>query len=139
MRNRAHIAGRLATVLLLALWATQPMLAALHAQEHAHRYCPTHRAFEEVPGSPGSPPAALLAGLPAFERQAPALPGGALLHEECAFYAASTREELPSQEAAEPVVLACLEVSRPATAPPRAHSTLSALDTAPKASPPVRA
>jgi hypothetical protein len=139
MRHRAHIAGRLATALLVALWAAQPVLAALHAQEHAHRYCPTHRAFEEVSARPGSSPAELLADLPAFEQQAPSLPGGSLLHEACAFYAAGTREELASHEEARPLVLAHLEVSRPATAPPHPHRALSALDTAPKASPPVRA
>ncbi len=125
-------------MLLVVLWAAQPVLSALHAQEHAHRYCPTHRAFEEVPGGPGSS-AALLAELPAFENQAPTLPEGMRPHEECAFYSASKREEIASHEAAGPIILACIEVSQPATAPPRAHTTLSALDTAPKASPPVRA
>jgi hypothetical protein len=60
-----------------------------------------------------------------------------LRHEECAFVSVSTREELPDPEA-RPAIQTCLAVSRPATAPPRPLTSLSILDTAPKASPPAR-
>jgi hypothetical protein len=137
MRLRAHIAAHLIAPLLVVLWVAQPLIAIAHAQEHAHRYCPTHRAFEEASGSKGPARAAKVLEAKGFEKQTPTAPGGTLLHEECAFVSIGTREELTSPEV-QPVVQACLEVSRPATAPPRARSSLSILDTAPKASPPAR-
>lgn len=137
MRIRASIAGRLIATLLVVLWVAQPLIAIAHAQEHAHRYCPTHRAFEESSGSGGMARAAWMLDARALEKQAPATPGGTLKHEECAFVSVSTREELTSP-GLQPVIQACLEVGRPATAPPRPRSSLSVLDTAPKASPPAR-
>ncbi len=138
MRMRAHIAGHLVATLLVVLWVAQPLIAIAHAQEHVHRYCPTHRAFEESPANKGTALSALLRDARAFEKVPPAAPGGSLKHEECVFVSVSTREELtsPAQELC--VVQACLEVSRPATAPPRPRCSLSVLDTAPKASPPAR-
>ncbi|HEY0094636.1 MAG TPA: hypothetical protein VGB96_09940 [Archangium sp.] len=137
MRIRAHIAGHLIATLLVVLWVAQPLIAIAHAQEHAHRYCPTHRAFEEASGNGSTASAAQLLDARAFEKQTPAAPGGTLKHEECAFVSVSTRDEVTSPEV-QPVIQACLEVSRPATAPPRPQSSLSVLDTAPKASPPAR-
>jgi hypothetical protein len=138
MRLRAHIAGHLIATLLVALWVAQPMLGVLHAREHVHRYCPTHRAFEESSTKGGAALSAQLRDAKAFEKLPPA-PGGALRHEECAFISASTREDLPGPDVLPGTVQrACLEVSRPATAPPRPLSSLSVLDTAPKASPPAR-
>ncbi|MCY1076933.1 hypothetical protein [Archangium lansingense] len=138
MRIRAHIAGHLIATLLVVLWVAQPLIAIAHAQEHVHRYCPTHRAFEESSANKGTALSALLRDASAFEKQPPAAPGGSLKHEECAFVSVSSRDELTSPVQAVPVVQACLEVSRPATAPPRPRSSLSILDTAPKASPPAR-
>ena len=138
MRIRAHIAGQLITTLLVVLWIAQPLIAIEHAREHVHRYCPTHRAFEESPASRGTALSAQLRDARAFEKLPPAASGGALKHEECAFVSVSTREELASAEQSPCIVQACLEVSRPATAPPRPQSSLSVLDTAPKASPPAR-
>jgi hypothetical protein len=138
MRIRAHITGHLIATLLVVLWVAQPLIAIAHAQEHVHRYCPTHRAFEESPANKGTALSALLRDTRAFEKLPPAVPGGSLKHEECAFVSVSTRDELPGSEQAQPVVQACLEVSRPATAPPRPQCPLSVLDTAPKASPPAR-
>jgi hypothetical protein len=138
MRIRAHIAGHLIATLLVVLWVAQPLIAIAHAQEHAHRYCPTHRAFEEASGNGSTVGAARLLDAMAFEKQPPAVPGGTLLHEECAFVPVSTRDELTSPEQVQAVLQTCLEVSRPATAPPQPQSSLSVLDTAPKASPPAR-
>jgi hypothetical protein len=135
MRFRAHIAGHLLATLLVAIWMAQPLLAIVHAQEHVHRYCPTHRAFEEASANGGSARAAQVRDSRAVEK-VPAAPGGTLRHEECAFVSASPRQEPPAPEV-QTAVQACLEVSRPATAPPRALSSLSVLDIAPKASPPA--
>lgn len=137
MRSRAHISGQLTATLLVALWIVQPLLAIVHAQEHVHRYCPTHRAFEESSASAGSALSAQVRDASAVEKLPPASPMGALRHEECTFASVSTRAELPGPEV-QPVIQVCLETSRPATAPPRALGSLSILDIAPKASPPAR-
>ena len=136
MRYRDHIAGRLAATLLVVFWVAQPVFAVAHAQEHAHRYCPAHRAFEEAASSGGSSSTEQAREARTFEQQPPAAPGS-LRHETCAFVPASTREELPGPTEVQPAVQACLRVSPPATAPPRPRSSLSVLDTAPKASPPA--
>jgi hypothetical protein len=136
MRYRDHIAGRLAATLLVVFWVAQPVFAIAHAQEHAHRYCPAHRAFEEASASESTSVAEQAREALSFEQQPPAAPGS-LLHEACAFVSASTREELPGPDEVQPAIQACLCVSPPATAPPRPHSSLSILDTAPKASPPA--
>jgi hypothetical protein len=135
MRYRDPIAGRLAATLLVVFWVAQPVLAIAHAREHAHRYCPAHRAFEETSLSGGTSLAEQAREVRSFEQQPPASPG-TLRHQECAFVPASTREELQGPEV-QPVLQACLVVSPPATAPPRPLSSLSVLDTAPKASPPA--
>jgi hypothetical protein len=137
MRLRAHIAGHLIATLLVALWVAQPILGVLHAREHVHRYCPTHRAFEESSTKGGTALSAQLLDAKTFEKLPPS-PGGPLRHEECAFASVSTRQELPGPDGQAVVQQACLEVSRPATAPPRSLCSLSVLDTAPKASPPAR-
>jgi hypothetical protein len=136
MRDRALIAGRLTATLLVVFWVAQPVFAIAHAQEHAHRYCPAHRAFEEASTSEGTSLAERTREARTFEQQPPAA-SGTLRHETCAFVPASTREERPSPEV-QPLLQTCLTVSPPATAPPRAFSSLSVLDTAPKASPPAR-
>jgi hypothetical protein len=137
MRSRSHIAGHLAALLLVAIWVAQPLLAIVHAQEHIHRYCPTHRAFEESSAGPGTALSALIRDASAIDKLPPAFPSGTLRHEECTFASLSTYEELPGPKV-QPVIQVCLETSRPATAPPRPRCSLSPLDTAPKASPPAR-
>ncbi|WP_239469848.1 hypothetical protein [Archangium violaceum] len=134
---RSHIAGHLLALLVVAVWIVQPLIAIAHAREHVHRYCPTHRAFEEASANGGTARATWIRNAKALEKQPPAA-FGPLLHEECAFVSVSAREELPGPPEVQPVVQACLEVSLPATAPPRPLCALSVLDTAPKASPPAR-
>lgn len=136
MRYRDPIAGRLAATLLVVFWLAQPVFAIAHAQEHAHRYCPAHRAFEEASTNGGTSVAQQAREARTFEQQPPAAPGS-LRHEECAFVSASTREELPGPTEVQLPVQTCLCVSQPATAPPRPRSSLSVLATAPKASPPA--
>lgn len=137
MRHPAHIAvGRLAATLLVVLWVAQPLLAIAHTREHVHRYCPTHRAFEEASMGGAQASAMKVRDVGAIETQPPA-PLGSLRHEECTIITASSREQLVGPGTWS-VVQDCLEVSRPATAPPRPLHPLSALDTAPKASPPAR-
>jgi hypothetical protein len=133
---RAHIAVHLVALLVVTMWVAQPLLAIAHAREHVHRYCPTHRAFEEASVNKGTARATWVQDAESLEKQLPAT-AGTPRHEQCAFIAVGTTEELPGPEV-QPVVQACLEVSRPATAPPWPRCSLSVLDTAPKASPPAR-
>jgi hypothetical protein len=137
MRSRAYIAGRLTATLLVVFWAAQPVLAIAHAQAHAHRYCPEHQAFEDAPRGTGAGLGTLSTDRGTVELRSPVfVEAHRPLHEECAVLTGSTRETLTGPPLSL-VVLTCLEVSRPATAPPRAFSSLAVLDTAPKASPPA--
>lgn len=40
--------------LFVALFASAPLVAALHADDHAHVYCAEHQAIEESTGAPQS-------------------------------------------------------------------------------------
>ncbi|MFY1825017.1 hypothetical protein ACN47A_03825 [Myxococcus fulvus] len=40
--------ARACAATLAVLWLALPLVGALHADEHAHRYCAEHRAFEEL-------------------------------------------------------------------------------------------
>ncbi len=138
MRTRAYIAGRLTATLLVVFWVAQPVLAIAHAQAHAHRYCPEHKAFEDAPRGTGAGLETLSTDRGTVELRAPLfMEAHRPLHEECAVLTGSTREMVPGPGPS-PIVMACLEVSHPATAPPRAFSSLAILDTAPKGSPPAR-
>ncbi|MFP2932807.1 hypothetical protein ACLESO_48215 [Pyxidicoccus sp. 3LG] len=140
MLQRAHTLARYTATLLVALWACQPLGALLHARDaHAHRFCPQHQAFEETASGTGTGLSRLAA------QRAPqltALPeagsdSARLTHEACPLVSSSSSNELLASRPAS-LVLEHLEVSRPATAPPRASPPLSVLATAPKASPPSR-
>jgi hypothetical protein len=138
MRSRAYIAGRLTATLLVVFWAAQPVLAIAHAQAHAHRYCPEHRAFEDAPRGTGAGLGTPDTDRGMVELRAPVfMEAHRPLHEECAVLTGSTRETFWGPGLSS-VVMTCLEVSHPATAPPRAFSSLAILDTAPKSSPPAR-
>ena len=138
MRTRAYIAGRLTATLLVVFWAAQPVLAIAHAQAHAHRYCPEHQAFEDAPRGTGAGLGTLSTDRGTVELRAPLfMEAHRPLHEECAALTGSMRETLLGPGPS-PVVMTCLEATHPATAPPRAFSSLAILDTAPKASPPAR-
>lgn len=127
-------------MLLVALWAAQPLSALLHAEEHAHRFCPEHRTFEETPRGTGQLMAQGTEDGPAFASSAvPASDFARPAHEACPVLSSSTREEALA-EGVLTAIERSLDESHPATAPPlRAFSSLSVLDTAPKSSPPARA
>lgn len=140
MLNRAATFRRYSATLLVALWCL-PLLGALahHSQEHAHRYCQKHQAFEDMARGGGTK--APLS--PEVVAQLTAATSGMqgshrLAHEACPLLSSSTRDELLLLETAT-VVSVCLAVSRPATAPPRPLSSLPILSTAPKSSPPAHA
>jgi hypothetical protein len=140
MLQHAHTFARCTAMLLIALWALQPMGALLHGKEaHAHRFCPQHQAFEETAGGTGTglsrlaaERSPLLTALPAAGTDA-----ARLTHDDCPLLTSSSRDEAPASRA-ETLLLEHLAASRPATAPPRVSPPLSVLATAPKASPPAR-
>ena len=70
MRSRAHIAGPLLAPLLVVLWLAQSLVMLGHGQEHGHRYCPAHSAFEEAPAASGLTSGEPLAEGPAVEKPA---------------------------------------------------------------------
>ncbi|MBF5041277.1 MULTISPECIES: hypothetical protein [Myxococcaceae] len=134
--------GRTAALLLLALWAVEPVATWVHYGDHTHLYCATHQTFEE--GQRFGP--AQAAWTPAAEAvaqltQAPpaALDTAPRLHEACSVPGCGARHLAVLGARVErvlgPSLLSSSGVApRTVPAPP-----LSALDTAPKASPPARA
>ncbi|OJH38214.1 hypothetical protein [Cystobacter ferrugineus] len=139
MRSRVHTAGPLIAPLLVVLWVIQSVLALAHFQEHSHRYCAVHGSFEEASSSGGAARWVRFQEERAVERQ-PAASEGALRHEACDFLASSERPQWTgSPPPATSLVATCLEVNPPVTESPRALSSLSVLDLAPKVSPPARA
>ena len=109
--------GRLIATLLVVLWVAQPLLAIAHAREHVHRYCPTHRAFEEASTDGARRAPRRCRDARAIETLPPALLGslksrGVHLHHR-------QRPGAAGGPPGQSVVQDCLEVSRPATAPPR--------------------
>jgi hypothetical protein len=138
MRSPAAIARRYTATLLVALWVMPWVMALTHSQDHAHRYCLEHQAFEDAARGTGQVAAHPQGDIP--QLTAVPTPQGAphLAHESCPLPSAGLRDEAPHSEA-HAVITACLAVSRPATAPPRALSSVPILATAPKSSPPAHA
>ncbi len=138
MLDRAPTFRRSIAMMLVALWMLPLVAAVAHSREHGHRYCQEHQAFEEMTRSAGQSvlgttgEALLLTSVPA-----PATATPPALHESCPLLTAGARDEVPSAELAYSFGER-LDVSRPATAPPGALSSLPILATAPKASPPAR-
>jgi hypothetical protein len=139
MRSRAPIAGPLIAPFLVALWVLQSLLALAHFQDHTHRYCAVHGAFEEAPAYRGAPLAPHFQEELAFERQ-PAPQEAALRHEACDVLASAEREQWTGGPIpALPFLEVAPERSPPVRESPRALSSLTILDRAPKVSPPARA
>lgn len=136
MRLRPLPTGQFIALLMAVLWVMQPVLGLVHARAHAHLYCPTHHAFEEASATGSSSRTSARQSPLSIEKRTDVSPAAAR-HVACAFESTQRSPQLAPPEV-QPVVRRCLEVSRPATAPPRASSSLSALDTAPKGSPPAR-
>jgi hypothetical protein len=140
MLKRATTLGRCTAMLLIALWAAQPLGTVMHSGAHAHRFCPEHRTFEEASRGTGqlltrgSEDTSTLSS-----RAADVADTGRSTHEACPLLTSGTREDGLTDEGVL-IVEPALDESHPATAPPlRAHTSLSVLDTAPKSSPPARA
>lgn len=140
MLKRATTLGRCTAMLLVALWAAQPLGTFAHSGTHAHRFCPEHRTFEETTRGTGQ----LLSHAAEGDATLSARPADVAdtsrsTHEACPLVSAGTREDVLTAERVI-IVAAGLDASHPATAPPlRAHTSLSILATAPKSSPPARA
>lgn len=138
MHSPATILRRYTATLLVALWVMPWMMALVHSQEHAHRYCLEHQAFEDAAWGSGESNLQAAGERAQFSSVPAPVKAPHLAHESCPLPPGGMRDEAPNPEPLS-IITACLAVSRPATAPPRALSSLPILATAPKSSPPVRA
>jgi hypothetical protein len=140
MTDRTATLRSYTAMLLVALWALQPLVAAMHSREHAHRFCQTHHAFEEAARGTGQTQAWRTNSGPVLAGARAAMGVEAVLstHEACPLGTASTRSAVQTSEAVT-VVEDCLSTSILATAPPGSLCSVPILATAPKASPPARA
>ena len=139
MTDRLSTLQSYTAALLVALWALQPVVTVLHAQEHAHRFCPEHQTFEETARGSGqwqsrrsnSPPvlAALRVDLGRDSLRS--------THEACPLQAAGPRGDAQTSETVSEIA-ECLGTSLCATAPPGSQCSVPILATAPKSSPPAR-
>ena len=126
-------------MMLVALWAFQPLVTAVHSREHAHRYCPAHQTFEETARGPGQSQTQRVHGVPVLTavRAEPGADGVLSTHETCPLLTASARGDAQASER-ETVIEDYLSTSLLATAPPGSLCSVPILATAPKASPPAR-
>jgi hypothetical protein len=126
--------------LLVALWALQPVVTVLHAQEHAHRFCPEHRTFEETARGSEQWQSRRSTSAPVLAALRVDLGRDSLrsTHEACPLQTAGTRGDVQTSERVS-VVSECLGTSLCATAPPGSRCSVPILATAPKSSPPARA
>jgi hypothetical protein len=140
MTDRTTMIRSYTAMMLVALWAFQPLVTAVHSREHAHRFCPEHQTFEETARGTVQSQSRRINSVPVLG--AVRAEGGvdAVLstHEACPLLTASTRGDAQSSET-ETVVADCLSTSLLATAPPGSLCSVPILATAPKASPPARA
>jgi hypothetical protein len=140
MTDRASTHRSCTAMLLVALWALQPVVAGVHSREHAHRFCPEHQTFEETARGAGqwqsrrANSAPVLAALRAETGADPVRS----THEACPLQPAGTRGDAQPSERAT-VAAAYLATGLLATAPPGSLCSVPILATAPKASPPARA
>ncbi|KFE62174.1 hypothetical protein [Hyalangium minutum] len=140
MTDRLSTLQSYTTALLVALWALHPVVTVLHAQEHAHRYCPEHQTFEETVRGSGQWQSRHTQSAPVLT----ALRGDTgrdslrSTHEACPLQTAGTRGEMHVAEIVCEVA-ECLGTSLCATAPPGSRCSVPILATAPKSSPPARA
>ncbi|HVG57073.1 MAG TPA: hypothetical protein VNA24_00860 [Hyalangium sp.] len=140
MTDRTAIFRSYTVMLLVALWAFQPLVTALHSQEHAHRFCPEHQTFEETARGTGQFQSRRANSVPVLAalRTDLDLDSVRSTHEACPLLTASPRgDEQVSETVTE--VADCLSTSQLATAPLGSLCSVPILATAPKASPPARA
>jgi hypothetical protein len=140
MIDRTAILRSYTATLLVALWAFQPLVTAIHSREHAHRFCQTHQTFEEAARGSSQAQARRANSVPVLAGVRADLGVDAVLsaHEACPLSTAGSRSAVQSSEMVT-VVEACLSTSLMATAPPGSLCSVPILARAPKASPPARA
>jgi hypothetical protein len=146
LNGRAPMTDRLSplrsytAMLLVALWALQPVMTAIHSKEHAHRFCLEHQTFEETARGSGqwqswrSNSGPVLADV----RDDTGLDALRSTHEACPLQTAGTRGDVQTSERVSEVA-ECLGTSLRATAPPGSRCSVPILATAPKSSPPAHA
>lgn len=140
MTDRAAMIRSYTAMMLVALWAFQPLVTAVHSREHAHRFCPEHQTFEETARGTVQSQSRRANSVPVLGAVRAELGVDAVLstHEACPLLTASARGDAQSSETAT-VIADCLSTSLLATAPPGSLCSVPILATAPKASPPARA
>jgi hypothetical protein len=140
MIDRTATLRRFTATLLVALWAVQPLVAVVHSQQHAHRFCPEHQTFEETARGSGQVQARRSSSTPVILSVRPqsGVDSPLSTHEACPLQTAGTRGYAQAS-ATVTSVAEYLATSLMATAPPRALSSIPLLATAPKLSPPARA
>jgi hypothetical protein len=140
MTDRAAILRSYTAMLLVALWAFQPLVTALHSREHAHRFCPEHQTFEETARGTGRLQTRRANSVPVLAALRADLGTDSVrpAHETCPLLTASPRGDAQAAETVT-VVTDCLSTSLLATVPQGSLCSVPILATAPKASPPARA
>jgi hypothetical protein len=140
MTDRLSTLRSYTAMLLVALWALQPVVTVAHSKEHAHRFCLEHQTFEETARGTGQWQSRLSLGGPMLGalRAETGLDALRSTHEACPLQTAGTRGDAQASETVSEVA-ECLGTSLRATAPPRSHCSVPILATAPKSSPPARA
>jgi hypothetical protein len=140
MTDRTAILRGYTAMLLVALWAFQPLVTAIHSREHAHRFCPEHQTFEETARGTGRFQSRLANSVPVLAALRADLGVDSVrpTHDACPLLTASPRGDAQVSETVT-VVGDYLSTSLLATAPPGSLCSVPILATAPKASPPARA
>jgi hypothetical protein len=140
MTDRTAILRGYTAMLLVALWAFQPLVTAIHSREHAHRFCPEHQTFEETASGTGRFQTRRANSVPVLAAIRADLGVDSVrpTHEACPLLTASSRGDAQASETVT-VVADCLSTNLLATAPPGSLCSVPILATAPKASPPARA
>jgi hypothetical protein len=140
MTDRLSTLRSYTAMLLVALWALQPVVTVVHSKEHAHRFCPAHQTFEETARGAGQWQSQLTPGEPVLGDLVAddGLDGLRSTHEACPLQTAGTRGDAQASETVREVA-ECLGTSLRATAPPGSLCSVPILATAPKSSPPARA
>jgi hypothetical protein len=140
MSDRTAILRSYTATLLVALWAFQPLVTAIHSREHAHRFCQAHQTFEEAARGTSQAHARRANSVPVLAaiRADLGVDSVRSTHEVCPLLTASPRDDAQVSETVT-VVADCLCTSLLATAPLGSLCSVPILATAPKASPPARA
>jgi hypothetical protein len=140
MTDRTSHLRSYTAMLLVALWALQPVVTVVHSREHTHRFCAQHQTFEETVRGAGqwqsrhSHSEPVIAAL----RTDNGVDSVRSTHEACPVQTAGARGDAQTSETVS-VAAEYLGTSLRATAPPGSLCSVPILATAPKSSPPARA